>query len=43
MVSILLTTSSMAALNVIADLGGEPTAPLFDAINNKNNEFTPPR
>ncbi|PSC21721.1 integrating conjugative element protein, partial [Salmonella enterica subsp. enterica serovar Typhi] len=27
MVSILLTTSSMAALNVIADLGGEPTAP----------------
>ncbi len=29
MVSILLTTSSMAALNVIADLGGEPTAPSF--------------
>ncbi|HAU6733021.1 TPA: integrating conjugative element protein [Salmonella enterica subsp. enterica serovar Elisabethville] len=43
MVSILLTTSSMAALNVIADLGGESTAPLFDAINNENNEFTPPR
>ncbi|EII6717570.1 integrating conjugative element protein [Salmonella enterica] len=43
MVSALLTTSSMAALNVIADLGGESTAPLFDAINNENNEFTPPR
>ncbi|ASG86826.1 integrating conjugative element protein [Salmonella enterica] len=43
MASILLSTSSMAALNVIADLGGEPTAPLFDAINNENNEFTPPR
>ncbi len=42
-VSALLTTSSMAALNVIADLGGETTAPLFDAINNENNEFTPPR
>jgi integrating conjugative element protein (TIGR03765 family) len=42
-VSVLLTTSSMAALNVIADLGGESTAPLFDAINNENNEFTPPR
>ncbi|EMP4081968.1 integrating conjugative element protein [Salmonella enterica] len=43
MVSVLLTTSSMAALNVIADLGGESTAPFFDAINNENNEFTPPR
>lgn len=43
MVSALLTTSPMAALNVIADLGGESTAPLFDAINNENNEFTPPR
>ncbi|ELC3431031.1 integrating conjugative element protein [Salmonella enterica] len=43
MVSVLLTSSSMAALNVIADLGGESTAPLFDAINNENNEFTPPR
>lgn len=43
MVSVLLTTSSMAALNVVADLGGESTAPLFDAINNENNEFTPPR
>ncbi|WP_413243636.1 integrating conjugative element protein [Salmonella enterica] len=43
MVSVLLTTSSMAALNVIADLGGESTAALFDAINNENNEFTPPR
>lgn len=42
MVSALLTTSPMAALNVIADLGGESTAPLFDAINNENNEFTPP-
>lgn len=42
-VSLLLTTSSMAALNVIADLGGESTAPLFDAVNNENNEFTPPR
>ncbi|HCI9941577.1 TPA: integrating conjugative element protein [Salmonella enterica subsp. enterica serovar Infantis] len=42
-VSVLLTTSSLAALNVIADLGGESTAPLFDAINNENNEFTPPR
>lgn len=43
MVSVLLTTSSMAALNVIADLGGESTAAFFDAINNENNEFTPPR
>lgn len=43
MVSVLLTSSSMAALNVIADLGGESTAPFFDAINNENNEFTPPR
>ena len=43
MVSVLLTPSSMAALNVIADLGGESTAPFFDAINNENNEFTPPR
>lgn len=42
-VSLLLTTSSLAALNVIADLGGESTAPLFDAINNENNEFPPPR
>ncbi|EJE3852486.1 integrating conjugative element protein [Salmonella enterica] len=42
-VSALLTTSSVAALNVIADLGGESTAPFFDAINNENNEFTPPR
>lgn len=42
-VSALLTTSPMATLNVIADLGGESTAPLFDAINNENNEFTPPR
>ncbi|MJZ42556.1 integrating conjugative element protein [Salmonella enterica subsp. enterica] len=33
----------MATLHVIADLGGESTAPLFDAINNENNEFTPPR
>lgn len=39
----LLTTSAMAALTVVADLGGEPTAPLFDAINNEANEFTPPR
>lgn len=43
MASILLTTSSMAALNVIADLGGESTAPFFDAVNNEYNEFTPPR
>jgi len=40
---ICITASSLAALNVIADLGGQPTAPLFDAINNENNEFTPPR
>ncbi|HFW3113920.1 TPA: integrating conjugative element protein [Salmonella enterica subsp. enterica serovar Muenchen] len=33
----------MAALTVVADLGGESTAPLFDAINNEANEFTPPR
>ncbi|EKS3673625.1 integrating conjugative element protein [Salmonella enterica] len=39
----LLTTSAMAALTVVADLGGESTAPLFDAINNEANEFTPPR
>lgn len=39
----LLTTSAMAALTVVADLGGESTAPLFDAINNETNEFTPPR
>ncbi|HHR3898212.1 TPA: integrating conjugative element protein [Salmonella enterica] len=42
-VSVLLTTSSLAALNVIADLGGEPAAPFFDAVNNENNAFTPPR
>ncbi|EKJ5694515.1 integrating conjugative element protein [Salmonella enterica] len=39
----LLTTSAMAALTVVADLGGESTAPLFDAINNEANEFTPPQ
>ncbi|EAB9446505.1 integrating conjugative element protein [Salmonella enterica subsp. diarizonae] len=39
----LLTTSAMAALTVVADLGGESTAPLFDAVNNEINEFTPPR
>ncbi|ECA1950165.1 integrating conjugative element protein [Salmonella enterica subsp. enterica serovar Virchow] len=39
----LFTTASGAALNVIADLGGESTVPLFDAINNESNEFTPPR
>ncbi|ELU0512685.1 integrating conjugative element protein [Salmonella enterica] len=39
----LLTTSAMAALTVVADLGGESTAPLFDAVNNETNEFTPPR
>lgn len=39
----LLTTSAMAALTVVADLGGESTALLFDAINNEANEFTPPR
>ncbi len=43
LVSALLTTSSMAALHVIADLGGESTAPLFEAINNENNAFTPLR
>ncbi|EAM3008495.1 TPA: integrating conjugative element protein [Salmonella enterica subsp. diarizonae serovar 50:r:z] len=39
----LLTTSAMAALTVVADLGGESTTPLFDAVNNETNEFTPPR
>ncbi|EIX6717523.1 integrating conjugative element protein [Salmonella enterica subsp. enterica] len=39
----LLTTSAMAALTVVADLGGESTVPLFDAVNNEINEFTPPR
>lgn len=39
----LLTTSAMAALTVVADLGGESTATLFDAVNNEINEFTPPR
>ncbi|EDM1357314.1 integrating conjugative element protein [Salmonella enterica subsp. enterica serovar Newport] len=39
----LLTASAMAALTVVADLGGESTAPLFDAVNNETNEFTPPR
>lgn len=38
-----VSASSVAALNVVADLGGESTALLFDAINNENNEFTPPR
>ena len=42
-VSVLLTTAATATLNVIADLGGQPTAPLFDAINSESNEFTPPR
>ncbi|EKO1024364.1 integrating conjugative element protein [Salmonella enterica subsp. enterica] len=39
----LLTASAMAALTVVADLGGESTVPLFDAVNNEINEFTPPR
>lgn len=39
----LLSTSAMAALTVVADLGGESTVPLFDAVNNETNEFTPPR
>ncbi|EDX2836317.1 integrating conjugative element protein [Salmonella enterica] len=38
----LLTTSAMATLTVVADLGGESTVPLFDAVNNETNEFTPP-
>ncbi|EKS0707590.1 integrating conjugative element protein [Salmonella enterica] len=39
----LLTASAMAALTVVADLGGESTVPLFDAVNNEISEFTPPR
>lgn len=38
----LLTTSAKTALTVVANLGGESTAPMFDAVNKEVNEFTPP-
>lgn len=36
-----LSGFAQAELEVIADLGGQPVAPYFDAINNLDNEFTP--
>ncbi len=41
--SLFLTVSpSDAALTVVGDLGGQSTAPFFDAINAQPGEFTPP-
>ncbi len=31
---------SQAALTVVADYGGQPAAPFYDAINNAPNEWT---
>lgn len=34
---------SAAALTMVADLGGEPTAPYLDAVNGQPNEFSVPQ
>lgn len=36
------STAGYAALTVVGDLGGEPTGPYFDAVNDQTSEFTPP-
>jgi len=38
----LTSAASYGALTVVGDLGGESTAPFFDAINAQPGEFTPP-
>lgn len=38
----LTSSSAFSALTVVGDLGGQSTAPFFDAINDQPDEFTSP-